>query len=152
MSLGREKPHPLTTFYLSKQSSSDRSSCAPAGGHSGTQGRHSSGERRSSRRAKGLHWLQQQTLARLPLSPAVAVADSWEKEKGRKKKKILGSSRWKVSAKPPPNAAVPPKSSPSPDKAAAAAARASCTNSQRMLGRWLPGWVLVGVSCPSHPE
>lgn len=86
------------------------------------------------------------------LSPAVAVADSWEKEKGRKKKKILGSSRWKVSAKPPPNAAVPPKSSPSPDKAAAAAARASCTNSQRMLGRWLPGWVLVGVSCPSHPE
>lgn len=82
------------------------------------------------------------------LSPAVAVADSWEKEK---EKNVLGSSRWKVSAKPPPNAAVPPKSSSSPDEAAAAA-RASCTNSQRMLGRWLPGWVLVGVSCPSHPE
>lgn len=85
------------------------------------------------------------------LFPDVAVADSWEKEKGKKKKKVPGSSGWKVSAKPPPDAAVPPKSSPSPDKAAAAA-RASCTNSQRMLSRWLPGWVLVGVSCPSHPE
>lgn len=71
--------------------------------------------------------------------------------KKKKKKKVPGNSRWKVSAKPPPNAAVPPKSSPSPDEAAAAA-RASCTNSQRMLGRWLLGWVLVGVSCPSHPE
>ncbi|CAI9160586.1 unnamed protein product [Rangifer tarandus platyrhynchus] len=62
--------------------------------------------------------------------PPAAVAASWEKGK---KEKVLGSSCWKVSAKPPPSAAVPPKSTPSPDEAAAAA-RASCTHSRRMLG------------------
>jgi hypothetical protein len=45
-----------------------RSSCAPAGEQSGTHSRHSSGQGRSSRRAKGMHRRQQQTLPCLPLS------------------------------------------------------------------------------------
>lgn len=57
-----------------------RLSCAPAGGQSGTHGGHSSGQGRSSRRTKGLHWLQQRRFLAV-LSPAVSVADSWGKKK-----------------------------------------------------------------------
>jgi hypothetical protein len=113
--------------------------CAtPARGQLGTRGGDSSGHRRSSRRTEGLHWLKQQTLPSLPLPtppPSPPPGKKKKEKKGERGERVLGSSCWKVSAKPPPSAAVPPKSSPSPDEAA----RASYTNSQRMLGRWLPG-------------